>query len=334
MDTIAHALLGAAIGVVAQHVGAADAGGPSSPTGQALFWGSMIAAQAPDLDLVTMVRNRLNHIKHHHGLTHSLGGGSVLAAAVAGLACLVWPGASFAVLYPWMLLAMVGGHIVPDWLTPFGTRLLLPFRNKYFALDWLAQSEPFMTGVLLLSVVTSLRSAPAWAPLWAGAGLSVSVLFVLWRGYNHRRICLRVRRAYTARGYEVLRVVSQPHPWGVNRYSFTVDTPGFCHLGTAWLGGPVEEQSRVERPQPEPSFDAVAGDTRVAGILRFTRFPIVRARRQPEGGWLFEVSDFRGSCAFHFAIRADRHLKVHTASRAHLPTPSEPLPDAAHTGAL
>lgn len=316
MDTIAHALLGVAIGVVARHAGADGAGAAAQATGQALFWGCVVAAQVPDLDLVTMLRDRLNHIKHHHGLTHSLAGATVLAAAVAAWACWQWPGAPFAAVYPWILLAMVGGHLLPDWLTAFGTRLLLPFRGDFLALDWLAQSEPVLTAVLLAGDAMAFRD-PLRGHLWAGAGLAAAVLFTAWRGYSHARIRAAIRRAYASR-YHVLRVAAHPHPWQLTRYEYIVDTPGLCHLGSAWLDGRVEEHVRHERVRLTPQWDEVRQDSRVAGILRFTRNPVVQVRRLPEGGWLFGITDFRGGCAFHFTIIVDEHLRVLAARRAPL----------------
>lgn len=313
MDTLAHALLGVAFGLVAQHTATADVGGAASATGQALFWGSIVAAQVPDLDLVTMVRSHLNQIRDHHGLTHSLPGALVLTALVAGWASLWWPGAAFTTLYPWLLLAMIGGHVVPDWLTAFGTRLLLPFRNDFLALDWLSQSEPVMTALLLVAVVGAYQD-PARAATWAGAGLLAALLFVLWRGYNHRRICATLKRHYEAEG-PVLRVATQPHPWGLTRYQYTVDTPDICHLGTAWTTGTVRERARVRRPSVVPSWRKVLHDGRVAGILRFTRNPIIRARRVANDHWLFEISDFRGGCTFHFTVTADNNLRVRGARR-------------------
>ncbi len=321
MDTIAHALLGVAMGVVAQHFGAAEAGAGADATRQALLWGSIVAAQVPDLDLVTMLRDRLNHIRHHHGLTHSLAGAAVLSATVTAWACWQWPGAPFGTVYPWLLLAMVVGHLVPDWLTAFGTRLLLPFRGEFLALDWLAQSEPVMTMALAASVALAFYDWPR-AHWWAGGGLILSTLFVAWRGFSHARVRRLVRREY-ARHYRVLRVSAHPHPWQLTRYEYIVDTPGLCHLGTAWLTGPVQEQVQHERTRPAPHWDAVVQDGRVAPILRFTRNPVVQARRLPDGGWLFGVTDFRGGCAFHFTITVDEHLQVRTARRAPLSKPIE-----------
>lgn len=171
-----------------------------------------------------------------------------------------------------------------------------------------------MTVALFAGIIGAFKD-PARAPLWAGAGLAATVLFGLWRGWNHRRVCRMIHREYAAR-YDVLRVAAQPHPWGLTRYQYTVDTPGMCHLGSAWLGGPVREQMQVQRPDMAPTWNSIVDDWRVAGILRFTRNPIIKTRGLPQGGWVFEISDFRGGCAFHFAITTDKHLRVRTARRA------------------
>lgn len=312
---MAHALLGVALGVVAEHTGASGAG---TATGQALFWGSVVAAQVPDLDLVTMLGDRLNHIRHHHGLTHSLAGSTILAAAVTAWASWQWPGAPFFTVYPWVLVSMILGHLVPDWLTAFGTRLLLPFRSDFLALDWLAQWEPVLVALLLGANTAALRD-PQRGHLWAGGGLALATAFVLWRGYSHARICTAIHRAYAGR-YQVVRVVAHPHPWQLTRYDYTVDTPESCHLGSAWLAGPVREQAQHRRTEPAPGWQAVTADRRVAPILRFTRNPLVRCRRLPDGGWQFRVMDFRGGCTFHFTITADERLRVRQARR----TPPQP----------
>jgi len=96
----------------------------------------MLAANAPDIDIVSAAGGSLNYLHYHRHLTHSL----VAMPAMALLPVLVvrligrkpvnWLGAWCA------SLIAVASHLLLDWTNSYGIRLLLPFSPRWLHLDW------------------------------------------------------------------------------------------------------------------------------------------------------------------------------------------------------
>ena len=71
----------------------------------------VLAANAPDMDVVSRLGSTINYLEYHRGITHSLVASPVLAAAVAGLFWLghrKWARERPFPMRPALLLAWVG----------------------------------------------------------------------------------------------------------------------------------------------------------------------------------------------------------------------------------
>src|ERR1700683_1706082 len=96
----------------------------------------MLAANAPDIDVVSAAGGSLNYLHYHRHLTHSLAAMPVMAMLPVLLVRGVsrkpvhWLGAFFAALIA------VGSHLLLDWTNSYGIRLLLPFSGQWLRLDW------------------------------------------------------------------------------------------------------------------------------------------------------------------------------------------------------
>ncbi len=159
MDNLTHTLFAATL-----------ARSPLGRAGRGTTAALLIASNAPDIDIVTAARGGVSYLAWHRGPTHGpLGivGLGVLTAA------LVWMGrrrldrrtaaetvsptpddehnASFAML---VAVSMIGVllHILMDFPTPYGTKLLSPLDWRWFALDWL----PIVDIYLLIALAAGL----------------------------------------------------------------------------------------------------------------------------------------------------------------------------------
>ena len=139
----------------------------------------VIASNIPDIEVVTRLNgDRLAYLATHRGPTHGpLGLALGLAAA-----CAVWlvvrrrkgamPPASFA----WLTLAgLVGivGHVALDFPTSYGTRLLSPWSEVWYGVDWMPIVDIYLLGILALGL-----SVARWKPsLRIGAAVA-ALMFI------------------------------------------------------------------------------------------------------------------------------------------------------------
>src|ERR1035438_789659 len=91
----------------------------------------LLAANAPDIDVVTSAGGSLSYLHYHRLLTHSLVAMPVMALLTVALVRVVsrkkihWTGAFFAALIA------VATHLLLDLTNTYGIRLLLPFSARW-----------------------------------------------------------------------------------------------------------------------------------------------------------------------------------------------------------
>ncbi len=136
MDTLSHALIGLTLSRLdsTRELGAVAA--------VTLTTASLL----PDIDVVSRVFGHRFYLKHHRGITHGLVVLPLEAVVLAGLLLGFWPEArtvGFTALFSMSLVAMLV-HIFFDILTPYGTKVLLPFHNHAVTTDSMPIFEPFL----------------------------------------------------------------------------------------------------------------------------------------------------------------------------------------------
>lgn len=129
MDSLSHIVIGAAIGeaMLGKKIGK---------------WGMLLGAIAksmPDFDLFyTGLNDPRAYMFEHRAHTHSLFIEALYAIPIAWLFFKLFKQkVSFTQMYIFMLVCL-WGHSLLDWLTNFGTQLLLPFTNENYSLNTLA----------------------------------------------------------------------------------------------------------------------------------------------------------------------------------------------------
>ncbi len=142
MDNLTHSLLGLA---------ASKAGLERlSPATTSLC---VIAANAPDADIITLVAGRWTYLHHHRGITHSIVGTLALALLIP---VLFWLGDQIiarirkrppAVKFRGLLLASLivsATHPLLDWTNNYGVRPLLPWSGQWYYGDLVFILDPFI----------------------------------------------------------------------------------------------------------------------------------------------------------------------------------------------
>ena len=182
-------------------------------------WILVLAANAPDIDIVTLAGGQLAYLNYHRHLTHSLAAWPVMALLPV-LAVRLFTREPFRWLGAYAIsLVAVASHLLLDYTNVYGIRFLLPFSGRWFRLDVTPVVDLWIWAVLLVCL-----AGPAMARLVnaeigarsksAGRGFAIFALLFL-TFYNAGRGVLHARAVATLdsriyAGAAPLRVAALP----------------------------------------------------------------------------------------------------------------------------
>jgi inner membrane protein len=175
MDNLTHSLVGLA---------AAKAGLERLSPGATVV--CVLAANAPDADILAVFGGRWFYLQHHRGITHSIVGTLLLALLIPAFFYLGdwlrarWRGRAMRVRFKGLLVAslvMSLGHPLLDWTNNYGVRPFLPWNGRWFYGDLVFIVDPWIWltvggAAFLLTANTRWRTI-AWAVLALGLSLLV-----------------------------------------------------------------------------------------------------------------------------------------------------------------
>ena len=278
-----------------------------------------LAAEAPDLDVLSRFGGPAFGFAHHRGFTHSFLGVPLDAAVVVGFVYLIWRLRGRRLKDPnlpprWGLLffyACLAGlsHILLDFTNNYGVRPFWPFSEKWYSWDIVFIFEPVMFVILLLGlIVPSLFSlidteigARARGPRGRlAATLALVGVVLLWglRDFEHRR-AVNALAARTYQGSDPLRVSAYPAMTDPFRWYGVVETPAFFALAPVdSLQPEVDPQGRLDiRYKPEETPITLAAKKSYLGrvYLDWAQYPITETETldPPEGGYIVNFQDLR-----------------------------------------
>jgi inner membrane protein len=266
----------------------------------------VLAAMAPDLDVLTSFRGWVAYLHYHRHLTHSFLGLPVMALLPVLLVRL------FARKpFPWKAayaasLAGVLTHLLMDGMNAYGVRWLLPFDGTWYHVDIASLRDVWMWAVLLLAalapLLSRLVSAEIGAKSGSGRGLGVfALLFLL--AFPAARWVLHERAVaeLDARLYEgqtPTRVAALPTSFNPFAWRGLVETGSFYAVSQVNLLGEFDPAAAriFYKPEPSPPEAAAAAAARRTEAFRvfldFSRYPMWRFR-PVEGGIRVEAIDMR-----------------------------------------
>ena len=269
----------------------------------------MLAANAPDLDILTLGGGSLNYLHYHRHLTHSLVAIPLMAllpvvfVRVAWRKPVHWLGAFFAAALA------VGSHLLLDFTNVYGVRLFLPFSDRWLRLDTTNVVDLWLWSALLLGVggpfigrlVGSEISSGAARAKHHGRGFAVFALafvalYTCGRAVLHARAVATLEsRVY--QGSVPLRVLAAPHPANPFRWRGVVETSDFFAVEDLNLTGEYDPTRATifRKPDADPALDAARRTTTFQEYLKFSQFPLWRLSPAPdlEGGKRVDVMDLR-----------------------------------------
>jgi inner membrane protein len=207
MDNLTHTLMGLML---------ARAGlDRTTPRGAGMM---MLAANTPDIDVISWFGGTVTYLEYHRGYAHALASAPVLA-----LIPMLLVRAKFR-WRPYMAsLIGVLSHVVLDCTNVYGVRMLLPFSARWIRLDITDIVDPWIWALLFLAIaapaLTRLVSSeigerPGTGPRcsWARFALIALFAYEIARYAAHER-ALAVMNARLFGGAVARRITVLPNRW-------------------------------------------------------------------------------------------------------------------------
>jgi inner membrane protein len=280
MDNITHSLVGLMLG-------------RASGRNAAMM---VIAANLPDIDIVSWAGGTLTYLEYHRGIAHSL-----IAAPVWALILILLFRSRNWQSYAACLVGVLS-HLMLDWTNVYGIRMLLPFSGRWLHLDITDVVDPWILLALLVAI-----AAPALAGLvsseigakksvgvkrgWAWAAVVFLILYEGGRFAAHQR-ALAVMSARLYEGKPASRLSAIPNRWtpfgwrGVAEgEGYVVDVPVDLNaefdpsIGRIDYASPASEAALRTRP-----FEVFA---------KFNQLPFWKAAKLADGTTEVQLIDLR-----------------------------------------
>jgi inner membrane protein len=270
----------------------------------------ILAANAPDIDVLSGLKDGLTYLKYHRGISHSFVGITVLAIIIwwvmSWLGKKVQPKPGLPLNGRWLLLAALlgtGSHLLLDFTTAYGVRPFLPFSGRWYAWDIMFIIDPLLLALLIVGLAVpwllSLVSEEVGARkprLVLGAVFCLGAMVALWgiRDFAHRRalsiLDSHIYAGETPQRFSALPVAANPFTWmGVVDIESSFHVVGVNALDA---NGLPEELRTFQKPQRSSPL-AAAMQTRSAKIfLDFARFPWAQVD-ESEQGYRVSLRDLR-----------------------------------------
>lgn len=300
MDNLTHGLLGLAIGALRRPDGHRRAPSPgagprlegpglrwSSPTDRAVLLGCVVASELPDLDSFLPASDPVLHALYtHRGISHALIFAPVWAACATGIAWLAHRRARPGPVFLFSLLSVLFAHLAADLWTGWGTRILLPFSDRRWSLDFAAVIDPFLTLPLLVGAVWALVQRRHWRRALV-VGLAVATAYLGVRIGTRTVLLHRVEAEYAnASSVEVFPALLSVFSW---RY-VAVLPEGYA-TGRVSLFGPLEPTKTHEIPNSLPP--RLLENPTVAEAVVWARIPLMEVHEKEGGAVEVRVADLR-----------------------------------------
>jgi len=302
-----------------------------------------LAAEAPDIDVLSSFKGPGFGFAHHRGFTHSVLGAALVSAAAVGVIYLVWrlrgrktrdPNLPprWGVLFGFAYLAGLS-HLLLDFTNNYGVRPFWPFSERWYSWDIVFIIEPvmyvFLAGALLLSALFSLvneevggrRRGPQGRLAASLALLGVAAMWGV-RDYEHRRaIAALESRLY--READPIRVSAYPYMWNPFRWYGVVETANFfAQTLVDSAAGDVDPDGQMRiRYKPEETEVTLAAKRSYLGqvYLDWARYPVTETQEveKPQPGYIVRFRDLRydypgrmGGSPLGAGVELDRSLNV------------------------
>ncbi|HWR36501.1 MAG TPA: metal-dependent hydrolase [Clostridia bacterium] len=286
----------------------------------------VLAAEAPDIDMLWYLGGSSVGFVHHRGFTHTLIGIPVLSALVVVL-MYAWhrwrsrgegpfprPAGEAGPLAPrWgvlFALACLAGyaHLLLDFTNNYGVRPFFPFNAKWYSWDIVYIIEPVILVVLLVGLVLPMLFSLVNEEIGAqrttsrgrgGAIFALVALLMIWgfRDFQHRR-AVEALRSMVYQNEPPLRVSAYPYHTNPFAWHGVVETDTFYETVHVDSSRPeVDPNGRAlvyYKPEETAAIRAAKDSYLGRGYFDWSVYPVIeQEKRNPEGGYVVRFRDLR-----------------------------------------
>ena len=290
-----------------------------------------LAAEAPDLDVLSSFKGPVLGFAHHRGFTHSFLGLILTSAVVVGFMYLIWRlrgkrtnalglAPRWGLLFIFAYIASLT-HILLDFTNNYGVRPFWPFWEKWYSWDIVFIIEPALYAILLaglvLPVLFSRHKPLPHGRTLARLALVCMVLLYVARDYEHRRALRAFARENF--GSAPLRLSAYPYYWIANRWYVVAETPNFfVSADINSRTGQLDRSSLdfVAKPEETPVTLAAKRSYLGRAYLDWAQYPIVSASSEGNHSMVrfrdlrFDYPKFRGRITLSATVELDERLHV------------------------
>jgi inner membrane protein len=247
-----------------------------------------IAANLPDIDIVTALSGTGTYLKYHRGITHTFLGIPVLALILTVVIYLF--SGSFWKIYFLALIAMAT-HPVLDFTNTYGLRPFLPWDGRWYYGDLLPIIDPYLDSMLLIGILL-------------GEFFKDKKQLITWLSLGFILVYLGARVELRSLATSQLETLAAKTPgtekWGVSpeilnplAWEGIVQSPKqMLKVSLAPLDGLTTEIRRMDRDSSvQIPKQALESESAVA-LLPFARFPVMKLQKT-DFGYRVLIFDFR-----------------------------------------
>jgi inner membrane protein len=269
----------------------------------------MLSANAPDIDVVSAAGGTVSYLHFHRHLTHSL----VAMPVMAILCVLLVRAVSHKPVRWWgaFAAAMIGvaSHLALDYTNGYGIRLLLPFSQQFYRLEWtnvidlwiwaiflLALAAPFLARLVGSEISSNSRRAQYPGRGWPVFALVFLTLYIGARSVLHARAIGELQsRIY--QDAAPLRTAAVPDAANPLRWRGIVETQDFYALVDVNLAGTFDPSRAriIHKAEMDPAIETAKRTVTFQVFLRFSEFPqwSISPNEERENAKLVSATDMR-----------------------------------------
>jgi inner membrane protein len=256
----------------------------------------VIAANLPDIDIVSWAGGPLFYLEAHRGIAHSL----IAAPLLALILILLFRDRTWQ-SYAACLIGVLS-HLILDWTNVYGIRLLLPFSGQWLHLDMTDVVDPWILLVLLLAVaapaLAGLVSSEIGAKKSSGAKrgwASVALVFLLaYEGgrfaAHQRALAVMGARLYNGKQANLLSAI--PNRWTPFQWRGVAEGDGYVVNVPVDLNREFDPtEGRIEYTSPP---NEAAMKTRPFEVFsKFDQLPFWKSEKLPDDTTEVQLIDLR-----------------------------------------
>jgi len=271
---------------------------------------AIIAANLPDIEILTGLAGTPTYIQYHRGITHTFIGIPVLSLALA-LAMYIFSGNFWRTFL--VSLLVMATHPALDYTNTYGLRPFLPFSGKWYYGDTLFIIDPILDLILLAGIIASYRARKNRSLLaWASILVALAYIGARVELRNEARAQISAF-ASTIPNFESSAVQpSMLNPWS---WDGVIETRNeFIKVRVHTRRGVEGELARMPKGNPSEIIGHAVSARSAAVFMGFARFPVTRVE-ETESGYRVMFIDFRfynerARTAFAAEVLLDQSLDV------------------------